>query len=182
VMAARKEAEQRSTGITVAAEAEKRAAVDRGEAAKTLATAEAESNKIKAGGVREIGEAEAAVITLKNEAQNKLGSNVIDFELAKKRIETMPAALGEMVKPIGNLKDVRILHTGGAFGGGNGSGNGSVGFGEGLAGQLLQVHALKPLIDEILKQSGFKAGDDPIKALTAAIVPTKSDDHLPAAE
>ena len=182
VMAARKEAEQRSTGITVAAEAEKRAAVDRGEAAKTLATAEAESNKIKAGGVREIGEAEAAVITLKNEAQNKLGSNVIDFELAKQRIATMPAALGEMVKPIANLKDVRILHTGGAFGGGNGSGNGSVGFGEGLAGQLLQVHALKPLIDEILKQSGFKAGDDPIKALTAAIVPTKGDDHLPAAE
>ena len=71
--------------------------------------------------MREIGEAEAAVITLKNEAQNKLGSNVIDFELAKKRIETMPAALGEMVKPIANLKDVRILHTGGVFGGGNGS-------------------------------------------------------------
>ena len=43
-------------------------------------------------------ELEAAVITLKNEAQNKLGNNVIDFELAKKRIETMPAALGEMVK------------------------------------------------------------------------------------
>jgi uncharacterized membrane protein YqiK len=182
VLAARKEAEQRSTGITVAAEAEKRAAVDRGEAVKTLATAEAESNKIKAAGVREIGEAEAAVATLKNEAQNKLGANVIDFELAKKRIETMPAALGEMVKPIANLKDVRILHTGGAFGGGNGLGNGSVGFGEGLAGQLLQVHALKPMIDEILKQSGFKAGDDPIKTLTAAILPPKGDERPTAAE
>ncbi len=181
VLAARKEAEQRSTGITVAAEAEKRAAVDRGEAAKTLATAEAEFNKIKAGGVREIGEAEAAVITLKNEAQNKLGSNVIDFELAKQRIATMPAALGEMVKPIANLKDVRILHTGGAFGGGNGSGNGSVGFGEGLAGQLLQVHALRPMIDEILKQSGFKPGDDPIKTLTAAILPPKPEDNRPTA-
>jgi flotillin len=75
-----------------------------------------------------------------------------------------------------------VATTGGAFGGGNGSGNGSVGFGEGLAGQLLQVHALKPLIDEILKQSGFKAGDDPVKALTAAIVPIKGDDHVPAAE
>ena len=174
VMAARKEAEQRSTGITVAAEAEKRAAVDRGEAAKTIATAEAEANKIKAIGVRQIGEAEAAVITLKNEAQNRLGTNVIDFELAKKRIETMPAALGEMVKPIANLKDVRILHTGGAFGG-NGAGGGNVGFGEGLAGELLRVHALKPLIDEILTQSGFKAGDDPIKALAAAVMPKPAD-------
>jgi flotillin len=171
VMAARKEAEQRSTGITVAAEAEKRAAVDRGEAAKTLATAEAEANKIKAVGVRQIGEAEAAVILLKNEAQNKLGSNVIDFELAKQRIATMPAALGEMVKPIANLKDVRILHTGGMLGG-NGNGGGNVGFGEGLAGELLRVHALKPLIDEILIQSGFAPGDDPVKALAGVVLPS----------
>src|SRR5689334_10231628 len=171
VMAARKEAEQRSTGITVAAEAEKRAAVDRGEAAKTLAEAEAEANKIKAVGVRQIGEAEAAVILMKNEAQNKLGSNVIDFELAKQRIAAMPAALGEMVKPIANLKDVRILHTGGMLGGnGNGAG-GNVGFGEGLAGELLRVHALKPLIDEILVQSGFKPGDDPVKALAGVMLP-----------
>jgi flotillin len=130
--------------------------------------------------VREIGEAEAAIITQKNEAQNRLASNVIDFELAKKRIETMPAALGEMVKPIGNLKDVRILHTGGAFGG-NGANGANVGFGEGLAGELLRVHALKPLIDEILAQSGFKAGDDPIRALTSAVMP-KTDGAAPAKE
>jgi flotillin len=170
VMDARKEAEQRSTGITVAAEAEKRAAVDRGEAAKTLATAEAEANKIKAVGLRQLGEAEAAVTTMKNEAQNRLGANVIDFELAKQRIAVMPAALGEMVKPIANLKDVRILHTGGAFGG-NGNGGGNVGFGEGLAGELLRVHALKPLIDEILLQSGFKPGDDPVQALAGVVLP-----------
>jgi uncharacterized membrane protein YqiK len=108
---------------------------------------------------------------MKNEAQNKLGSNVIDFELAKQRIATMPAALGEMVKPIANLKDVRILHTGGAFGGNGGNGGGNVGFGEGLAGELLRVHALKPLIDEILIQSGFKPGDDPVQALTSVILP-----------
>ena len=177
VMAARKEAEQRSTGITVAAEAEKRAAVDRGEAVKTLATAEAEANKIKAVGLRQLGEAEAAVTTLKNEAQNRLAANVIDFELAKKRIETMPAALGEMVKPIANLKDVRILHTGGVFGGNGtgGAGGGNVGFGEGLAGELLRVHALKPLIDEILLQSGFKPGDDPVQALAGVVLPATGE-------
>src|SRR3954470_17270079 len=170
VLAARTEAERKSTELVVAAEAEKRASLDRAEAVKTLATAEAESNKIKAVGVRNIGEAEAAIITLKNEAQNKLGANVIDFEIAKKRIEIMPSALAEMVKPIGNLKDVRILHTGGAFGG-NGAGGGNVGFGEGLAGELLKVHALKPLIDEILVQSGFKPGDDPVKALASVVLP-----------
>ncbi|MFT4116645.1 flotillin family protein [Bradyrhizobium sp.] len=168
VLAARTEAERKSTELIVAAEAEKKAALDRAEATKTLATAEAESNKIKAVGVRNIGEAEAAVITMKNEAQNKLGSNVIDFEIAKKRIETMPSALAEMVRPIANLKDVRILHTGGAFGG-SGNGAGNVGFGEGLAGELLKVHALRPMIDEILRQSGFAPGDDPVKALVGAV-------------
>ncbi|MBR0789480.1 flotillin family protein [Bradyrhizobium manausense] len=170
VLAARTEAERKSTELIVAAEAEKKASLDRAEAVKTLATAEAESNKIKAVGVRNIGEAEAAVITLKNEAQNKLGANVIDFEIAKKRIETMPSALAEMVKPIANLKDVRILHTGGAFGGnGSGPAGGGVGFGEGLAGELLKVHALRPMIDEILRQSGFAPGDDPVKALVGAV-------------
>ncbi|QAU47157.1 flotillin family protein [Bradyrhizobium guangzhouense] len=168
VLAARTEAERKSTELIVAAEADKKASLDRAEAVKTLATAEAESNKIKAVGVRNIGEAEAAVITMKNEAQNKLGSNVIDFEIAKKRIETMPLALAEMVKPIANLKDVRILHTGGAFGS-NGAAGGGVGFGEGLAGELLKVHALRPMIDEILRQGGFAPGDDPVKALVGAV-------------
>lgn len=180
VLAARTEAERKSTELIVAAEAEKKASLDRAEAVKTLATAEAESNKIKAVGVRNIGEAEAAVITMKNEAQNKLGSNVIDFEIAKKRIETMPSALAEMVKPIANLKDVRILHTGGAFGGGNGAANGGVGFGEGLAGELLKVHALRPMIDEILRQSGFAPGDDPVKALVGAVTGKSNGAAVPA--
>lgn len=179
VLAARTEAERKSTELIVAAEAEKKASLDRAEAVKTLATAEAESNKIKAVGVRNIGEAEAAVITMKNEAQNKLGSNVIDFEIAKKRIETMPSALAEMVKPIANLKDVRILHTGGAFGG-NGAAGGGVGFGEGLAGELLKVHALRPMIDEILRQSGFAPGDDPVKALVGAVTGKSNGAAVPA--
>ena len=178
VLAARTEAERKSTEVIVAAEAEKKAALDRAEATTTLATAEAESNKIKAVGVRNIGEAEAAVITMKNEAQNKLGSNVIDFEIAKKRIETMPSALAEMVRPIANLKDVRILHTGGAFGG-NGAG-GNVGFGEGLAGELLKVHALRPMIDEILRQSGFAPGDDPVQALVGAVTGKSNGAAVPA--
>ncbi|MDA9400625.1 flotillin family protein [Bradyrhizobium sp. CCBAU 45389] len=181
VLAARTEAERKSTELIVAAEAEKKASLDRAEAVKTLATAEAESNKIKAVGVRNIGEAEAAVITMKNEAQNKLGSNVIDFEIAKKRIETMPSALAEMVKPIANLKDVRILHTGGAFGSnGNGAAGGGVGFGEGLAGELLKVHALRPMIDEILRQSGFAPGDDPVKALVGAVTGKNNGAAVPA--
>ena len=59
VLAARTEAERKSTELIVAAEAGKIVALDRAEATKTLATGEAESNKIKAVCVRNIGEAEA---------------------------------------------------------------------------------------------------------------------------
>lgn len=180
VLAARTEAERKSTEIIVAAEADKKAAVDRAEAVKTTAGAEAEANKIRAEGVRLIGDAEAHVIEVKNKAQNQLGSNVIEFELAKKRIETMPATLAEIVKPVASIKDVRILHTGGVFGAGGNGEAGGIGFGEGLAGQLLKVHALRPMLDEILRQGGYKPGDDPVKAL-ASIVTGSSEQPTAAA-
>ncbi len=165
VLAARKEAEKKSTEVIVAAEAEKKASLDRADAIRTLATAEAESNKIKAVGVREIGEAEAAVTTLNNEARNKLGENVINFELAKKRLEVIPTAIAEAVKPIASIKDIRILNTGGMLGGGNGAEGGGLGFGDGLAGQLLKLQALRPMVDEILRQGGYKPGADPLATL-----------------
>ena len=164
VLAARKEAEKKSTEVVVAAEAEKKASLDRAEAIRTLATADAEANKIKAAGVREMGEAEAAVTTLNNEARNKLGENVINFELGKKRLETIPAAIAEAVKPIASIKDIRILNTGGSFGGA-GNGDGGLGFGDGLAGQLLKLQAFRPMVDEILRQGGYKPGADPLATL-----------------
>ncbi|WP_315831188.1 flotillin family protein [Bradyrhizobium prioriisuperbiae] len=165
VLAARKEAEKKSTEVIVAAEAEKKASLDRADAIRTLATAEAESNKIKAVGVREIGEAEAAVTTLNNEARNKLGENVINFELAKKRLEVIPTAIAEAVKPIASIKDIRILNTGGLLGGGGSGDGGGLGFGDGLAGQLLKLQALRPMVDEILRQGGYKPGSDPLATL-----------------
>jgi len=165
VLAARTDAERKSTEIVVAAEAKKKAAVDTAEATKTEATAEAEASKTRAQGLERLGEAEAKVITLKNEAQNRLGANVIDFEIAKRRLEVLAPTMAELVKPVSNIKDVRILQTGGFAGPGGPAGQ-SIGFGEGLAGELLKVHAMKPIIDQILQQAGFKPGDDPVKTLT----------------
>ena len=165
VLAARKEAEKKSTEVVVAAEAEKRASLDRAEAIRTLAGAEAEANKIKAAGVRDMGEAEAAVTTLNNEARNKLGENFINYELGKKRLETIPAAIAEAVKPIASIKDIRILNTGGAFGGPSDGNGGGFGFGDGLAGQLLKLQAFRPMVDEVLRQGGYKPGADPLSTL-----------------
>ena len=56
---ARKKAETEATAVTVAAEAEKQAALDQADAIRTLASVEAAAAQIKAAGVREIGKANA---------------------------------------------------------------------------------------------------------------------------
>ncbi len=73
----------------------------------------------------------------------------------------IPDALAEAVKPMEKISDIRIFDTGGMLGrGGNGAanGHGGIGLGDGLAGQLLSVSALKPMIDRILQEAGFTPG------------------------
>ena len=168
VIDAKKKAETEATAVTVAADADKQAALDQAEAMRTLATAEADAATIKAAGVREMGKAQAENEQLLNEARNRLSSAIIEFELTRERIRIIPQALAEAVKPIEKISDIRIFDTGGMLGrgagaDGTGGGNG-IGLGDGIAGQLLSYQANKPIIDRILREAGFE-GADPLKAL-----------------
>lgn len=166
VIDAQKRAQTQATAVTIAAEAEKQAAIDQADAIKTLATAEADAAIIKAKGILETGKATAESEALLNEARNKLSPAIIEFEITRERIRIVPAALAEAVKPIEKISDIRIFDTGGMLGrGGNGVNGGSgVGLGEGLAGQLLSYQANKPILDRLLKEAGFD-GDNAISAL-----------------
>jgi flotillin len=168
VIDARKEAEQQATAVTVKAEAERQAAEDLAAAVKIQAEAEAEAAKIRATGVIELGEAQARAERAKNEARNALAPSIIDFELAKARVEIVPLALEQAMKPIEKISDIRIFSAGGlagAFAGAQGEQNGNA-VGD-LSSQLLSFTAQKPILDEILAQAGFK-GADPAQALLAA--------------
>lgn len=166
VIDAQKRAQTQATAVTIAAEAEKQAAIDQADAIKTLATAEADAAVIKAKGILETGKAAAQSEALLNEARNKLSPAIIEFEITRERIRIVPAALAEAVKPIEKISDIRIFDTGGMLGrNGNGANGGSgVGLGEGLAGQLLSYQANKPILDRLLKEAGFD-GDNAISAL-----------------
>ncbi|MGD9920123.1 MAG: flotillin family protein [Pseudorhodoplanes sp.] len=170
VIDAKKKAETEATAVTVAAEAEKQAALDQAEAMQTLASAEAEAAKVKAAGVREMGKATAENEQLLNEARNRLSAAIIEYELMRERIKVIPQALAEAVKPIEKISDIRIFDTGGMLGrGGDGNGHGNaVGLGDGIAGQLLAYQANKPVLDRLLKEAGF-VGADPIQALLGGI-------------
>lgn len=149
VIAARKAAETEAMPITVMAEAENQAANNKAEAITMLAKADAEAATTRAAGVKSLGQAEAEVAALKAEARNKLSQAIVDYDLTLARINVIPNALAEAVKPIEKISDIRIFDTGGMLGrgGGNGAINGhsnGIGLGDGLAAQLLSVSAPVP--------------------------------------
>jgi flotillin len=195
VIAARKAAETNAMPITVMAEAEKQAAANKAEAINVLAKADANAATTRAAGVKSLGQAEAEVSTLKAEARNKLSTAMVDYDLNLARINIIPGALAEAVKPIEKISDIRIFDTGGLLGraggnGANGSHGNGLGLGDGLAAQLLSVSAFKPMIDSILTEAGFAAGPDALTSLTNALaqrktelaveVPTLADDLPPS--
>jgi flotillin len=99
---------------------------------------------------------------------------MVEYDLTLARINVIPSALAEAVKPIEKISDIRIFDTGGMLGrgGGNGAMNGhggGLGLGDGLAAQLLSVSAFKPIIDKILAEGGFAAGPDALTSLTNAL-------------
>jgi flotillin len=174
VIAARKAAETDAMPITVMAEAENQAATNKAEAITMLAKADADAATTRAAGVKSLGQAEAEVAALKAEARNKLSQAMVEYDLTLARINVIPSALAEAVKPIEKISDIRIFDTGGMLGrgGGNGAMNGhgnGIGLGDGLAAQLLSVSAFKPIIDKILAEGGFAAGPDALTSLTNAL-------------
>jgi len=178
VIAARKVAETNAMPVTVMAEAEKQAAANKAEATNVLARADAAAATTRAGGVKALGQAEAEVATMKAEARNKLSPEMIDYDLNLARINVIPNALAEAVKPIEKISDIRIFDTGSLLGrGGNGhaNGNGGLGLGDGLAAQLLSVSAFKPMIDNILLEAGFPSGPDALTSLTSALAQRKAE-------
>jgi flotillin len=170
VLDARKTAEREATAITVKAEAEKEAAANLAASVKIQAEAEAAAAKIRAQGVIELGEAEARAERAKNEARNALSPAIIEFELSRARIDIIPEALEQAMKPIEKISDIRIFNAGGFGGLGGTNGHRSDGNAvSDLSSQLLNFTAQKPILDEILSQAGFK-GADPTQALLAASI------------
>jgi flotillin len=185
VIAARKAAETNAMPITEMAEAERQAAANKAEATNVLAKADANAATTRAAGVKALGQAEAEVATLKAEARNKLSPEMIGYDLNLARVNIIPNALAEAVRPIEKISDIRIFDTGGLLGRGghgslNGSANGSgggLGLGDGLAAQLLSVSAFKPIIDRILAEAGFAGGPDALTSLTNALAAQQLAGH-----
>jgi uncharacterized membrane protein YqiK len=170
---ASKAAEQQAIAVTVAAGADKQAAVDRGEAVRITADADAEKMRLAAKGAADSEKlrAEALAVVYKvesegkrsvNEASNTLSADQIAMQIRIKLIEALPQIIAESVKPIQNIEGIKILQVDGLHGSSNGSGNGD-GSGGGIADQAvsaaLRYRSQAPLIDALMKELGLSGGD-----------------------
>lgn len=185
LIGAQEEAQKDAIELTVAAEAEKRVALDQAEAIKTKATANAEAVKIEADanaeakklaadadGVAYAVEAEGKEAI--NEAENKLSSEIVDMRLKEELYKALPDIIAQAVKPMENIDSIKIVKVDGLTGNGSGgSSEGSTG-GSNLADQVtnaaLNFKAQSPLIDTLLKEVGIDGSN--INGLTAPVTST----------
>lgn len=167
IVAAREDAEKDAVGITVAAEADRRASEDRAEATLIAARAESEAVKVRADADETRYRVEAEGQEAINAARNVLDERIIALELKSALIKVMPEVIEAAMKPVEKIKDIRIIDMGnGAIAGGNGStANGHATLPIGRAGgtlpdsivqALLNYRIQAPLVDELMQELGFE--------------------------
>lgn len=165
LIGAQQEAEREALRLTVAAEAERNAAEDRGAAVRAGAEADADAEKIRALASRIRFEVDAEGARLMNEAQNLLSPDARLSAMRMRLIEKLDAIIRESVKPMERIEGIKILHVDGLGGGGGaGSGRSEAGdIGGGLADSVvnsaLRFRAQAPLIDQLLREIGVEGGD-----------------------
>ncbi|KMQ52558.1 Inner membrane protein YqiK [Chitinispirillum alkaliphilum] len=176
-------AQRDAIGITVAAEAEKRAADDRAKAINIAAQAEAEKARLIAQGQSEseimlanatkqkyLAEAEGKRAL--HEAENLLSEDIVSMKIRMATIENMSSIISASMKPVEAIKDFKIIQVDGLNGGsGNKSeGNGAISggsFTDQLVNSALRYRGQAPLIDSLLKEIGMNGGD--INSLTGVL-------------
>jgi uncharacterized membrane protein YqiK len=173
---ARQQAEQNAIELTVAADAEKNAALDKAQAVKTLAEAEAQAEKIRADAQRIKNEVEAAGKRIINEALNLLSAEQIAMQVRMELIRQLPEIIRESVKPMERIEGIRIFQLNG-MDGITSSGEKGVAASGNLADQIvnsaLRYRAQAPLLDALMRDIGLKAGD--LNGLTDSVKPPEGE-------
>jgi uncharacterized membrane protein YqiK len=185
---ASKQAERDAIGITVAAEAEKKASTDKAEAMRTIATGEADKVKIaaqaKADSVVAYSEAakqryavDADGTRALHESENILNPDIIAMKIKMSIIEHLDKIIHESVKPMEAIDGIKIVQVDGLGLSGTRTTDGgssrdcAANTGFSLADQVvnsaLRYRGQAPLLDALLKEVGLTGSD--INGLTGVI-------------
>ncbi len=164
LITASQEAEREGIRLTMAAQAEKVAAGDRGEAVRLDAQAQADAEKIKSIAYRIRNEVQAEGARLMNEAQNTLTVEARMSAMRMKLLDKMEGIIRESVKPMERIEGIKILQVdglGGGGGGGNSNGfdSSNASFSDNVVNSALRFRAQAPLVDQLLREIGVDGGD-----------------------
>ncbi len=160
LLAAQERAEAESARLKTLARAEKDASVDHAAARLQAAKAEAQSERERAEAKKAALLAEAEGQRALHEAENTLDERHVAMREEIARIETLPKAIAEMVRPAEKIDSIKIHNVAGLGGGGQGGGYDSGGTPvnqalDSILGMAVQLPALKALGDEL----GLSLGD-----------------------
>jgi uncharacterized membrane protein YqiK len=161
LIGAAQEAEREALRLTVAAEAEKSAAANRGDAMRAEAEAAADSEKIRALAARIRHEVEAEGQRLMNQAANLLTPEARMSAMRLRLIDNLEAIIRESAKPLERIEGIKILQVDGLGGGGRAEGydGGGGSFADNVVNSALRYRAQAPLVDQLLREIGIEGGD-----------------------
>ncbi len=152
---AQEKAEADGARLRVLAKAENDASIDHAAARLQAATAEADSERVRAAARRESLLAEAEGQKALHEAENVLDERLIQMKEEIARIETLPKAIAEMVKPAERIDSIKIHNVTGLGGGAAGTAGSNESKTpvnqalDSILGMAVQLPALKTLGDEL---------------------------------
>jgi uncharacterized membrane protein YqiK len=158
---AREQAEQDAIGITVAAEAEKKASEDRAAAVRVAATGEADAVRIRAQADEERYRVEAEGKHAINEARNALNDQQIALETKLELLRQLPNIIQQSVKPMERIDGIKIVdirgmgQVAGESGNGAGSSSGDGNLARSVVDHALRYRAQRPMVDALLKEVGL---------------------------
>ena len=157
VIDARKEAERDAVGVTVHAEAEKRAAEDKSSAILIEAKASADAKKLKAEADEKVYAVEAAGKQALYEAENVLRDEQIALQKSLATLTALPEIVAQTVKPLENIEGIKILQ---GYGTGNQHASGVTeqtqgGIADQVTTAALNYRANAPVVDAMLKELGL---------------------------
>jgi uncharacterized membrane protein YqiK len=177
LIAAAQAGEKEALRLRLAVQAEKSAAVDRGEAIKTQATAEADAEQIRIVAARVRAGLEAEAARLMNESHNMLSPEARVSLFRQKLLDKMEGIIRESVRPMERIEGIKILSVNGLGSQAvNADGDVQGGMPEQLVNSALRFRAQAPLIDSLLKEMGIEVGgvQGAAHALLSASEPTEN--------
>lgn len=130
---------------------------------KAIAEAESEGEKLRAAAMELRSSIEAAARRAMNDADSGLSPELIDMKIRLAIVEHLQGMIAESVKPLERIEGIKIVHVDGlAPQSGGGAAEGEkreTGLSDQIVNSALRYRAHAPVLDQLLKDVGFSAGD-----------------------